>query len=226
MPCPGHSVKDSVENAAGLPCAYLVRVGFRRRLNPGEEVVLETHPHWWYLAGAALTVVVVIAGAAAGAIEHAPSWAGWLSLVALALSLSWLLVRYGRWRSIRLVVTNRRLIERRGFFSRRGREIPLAALSDVSFHQTLFERVIGAGTVVIESAGRDSRETFPDLPHPAAVHDEIYKQLDVVHRAGQSQGSAQPSIPEQIDQLDQLRRRGVISDYEFQEKKSRLLDRM
>lgn len=201
-------------------------VGFRRRLNPGEELVLDTHPHWWYLAGAVLTVVVVIAGAAAGAVEHAPSWAGWLSLVALALSLSWLLARYARWRSTRLVVTTRRLIERKGFFSRRGREIPLTALSDVSFHQTLFERVIGAGTVVIEAAGRDSRESFPDLPHPGSIHDEIYKQLDAARRAYQTQGASQPSIPEQIDQLDQLRRRGVISDDEFQEKKSRLLDRL
>jgi hypothetical protein len=78
---------------------------------------------------------------------------------------------------------------------------------------------------VIESAGRDSRETFPDLPHPGAIHDEIYKQLDAARRSYQSSGS-QPSIPEQIDQLDQLRRRGVISEDEFQEKKSRLLDRM
>lgn len=188
--------------------------------------MLETHPHWWYLAGTVTTVVVVIAGAAAGAIERAPAWAGWLSLVALALSLSWLLGRYSRWRTTRLVVTNRRLIERRGFLARRGREIPLTALSDVSFHQTLFERVIGAGTVVIESAGRDSREKFPDLPHPAAIHDEIYKQLDTLRRSYQSQGPSQVSIPEQIDQLDQLRRRGVISDDEFQQKKSRLLDRL
>ena len=203
-----------------------MRVRFRRRLSPGEEVVLDTHPHWWYLAGPVVVVVVVIAGAATGAIEHAPSWAGWLSLVALALSVGWLLARYSRWRTTRLVVTNRRLIERRGFFSRRGREIPLMALSDVSFHQTFFERLIGAGTVVIESAGRNSRESFPDLPHPSHIHDEIYSQLDAARRAYQTSGAAPASIPEQIDQLDQLRRRGVISDAEFEEKKSRLLDKL
>ena len=202
-------------------------VGFQRRLHKGEELVLETHPHWWYLAGPVTIVVLVIAGAAAGAIEHAPSWAGWLSLAALGLSLAWLLVRYGKWRSTQLIVTNRRLVERRGFFSRRGREIPLMALSDVSYHQSLFERIIGAGTVVIESAGRDSRESFPDLPHPGAIHDEIYQQLDAARRSYQSQGGqSQPSIPEQIDQLDQLRRRGVISDAEFEDQKTRLLNRL
>jgi membrane protein YdbS with pleckstrin-like domain len=207
------------------PSDYLVRVSFRRRLNQGEEVVLETHPHWWYLTGTVFAVVAVIAGAAAGAIEHAPSWAGWLSLAALALSLGWLLVRYGKWRTTRLIVTNRRLIERRGFFGRRGREIPLMALSDVSYHQTLFERLIGAGTVVLESAGRDSRETFPDLPHPGHIHDEIYNQIDAARRSYYG-GAQAPSIPEQIDQLDQLRQRGVISDAEFEQKKSQLLNRL
>jgi membrane protein YdbS with pleckstrin-like domain len=203
-----------------------VRVGFRRRLNQGEEVVIDTHPHWWYLAGPVTVMVVVIAGAATGAIEHAPSWAGWLSLVALAVSVVWLLGRYAKWRTTRLIVTNRRLIERRGFFGRRGREIPLLALSDVSFHQTLFERLIGAGTVVIESAGRDSRENFPDLPHPGHIHDEIYNQIDTARRSYQGGGPREASIPEQIDQLDQLRRRGVISDSEFEAKKSQLLNRL
>jgi hypothetical protein len=34
------------------------------------------------------------------------------------------------------------------------------------------------------------------------------------------------SIPEQIERLDELRRRGVISDEEFGQKKTELLDRM
>jgi membrane protein YdbS with pleckstrin-like domain len=203
-----------------------VLVGLRRRLNQGEEVVLDTHPHWWYLAGPVTVVVIVIAGAATGAIEHAPTWAGWLSLAGLALSVGWLLGRYARWRTTRLIVTNRRLVERRGFFGRRGREIPITALSDVSFHQTLFERLIGAGTVVIESAGRDSRESFPDLPHPGRIHDEIYNQLDLARRSYYGGAPQPPSIPDQIDQLDQLRRRGVISDAEFEQKKSQLLNRL
>jgi len=41
-----------------------------------------------------------------------------------------------------------------------------------------------------------------------------------------SGGNRELSIPEQIDRLDDLRRRGVISDAEFQAKKTQLLDRM
>jgi len=195
-------------------------------LNPGEEVVVDVRPHWWYLAGPVVTVVVVIAGASAAGIESAPTWAIWAVLVVLALALIWLVARYIRWASTRLLVTTTRLVERRGVISRRGREIPLSALTDISYHQTIFERVIGAGDVLLESAGRDSREVFPDLPHPARIHNEIYLQMERSRR-GPTPGSApEVSIPAQIEQLDHLRPRGLITDAEFETKKTKLLDRL
>jgi hypothetical protein len=98
----------------------------------------------------------------------------------------------------------------------------LSALTDIGYHQTIFERIIRAGDVIIESAGRDGQEVFPDLPRPAAIHNEIYAQM----QKRQAPAAAGPSIPEQIDQLDQLRRRGVISEEEFATKKAELLNRL
>ena len=69
-----------------------------------------------------------------------------------------------------------RIIDRRGILRRSGREIPLTALSDIGYRQTIFDRVIGAGDVVIESAGRDGQEVFPDLRHPARIQNEIYSR--------------------------------------------------
>jgi uncharacterized membrane protein YdbT with pleckstrin-like domain len=201
-------------------------------LNPGEEVVVDVRPHWWYLAGPVATVVVVIAGAAAAGIESAPTWAIWAVLVVLGLALIWLVARYIRWASTRLLVTNTRLIERRGIISRRGREIPLSALTDISYRQTIFDRIIGAGDVLLESAGRDSQEVFPDLPHPARIHNEIYMQMDRARQAQFSNSGSAPapapgaSIPTQIEQLDSLRQRGLITDAEFETKKAQLLDRL
>ncbi len=100
-------------------------------------------------------------------------------VAALALAVGWLVGRYLRWVTTRLVVTSVRIVERRGILGRSGREIPLNALTDIGYHQSIFERIIGAGDVLIESAGRDSQEVFPDLPHPAAIHNEIY-----AHAAG------------------------------------------
>lgn len=199
-----------------------------RRLNEGEEVVLDLHPHWWYLAGAVATTAAVIAGSITALALSAPPAAGWVVLVALVASAAWLLLRYLRWRTSRFILTTSRLIERRGVLSRTSREIPVMGLSDITYRQTLFERLIGAGTVLVESPGKDSPEYFPDLPRPARVQNEIFRLMDETRRGTSPQLAPDPaaSIPDQIDQLDRLRRRGVISDADFEQKKAQLLDRM
>lgn len=185
--------------------------------------MVEVRPHWWYLAGPVTVLAGVIAGAITALAEHVPGWSDWPILAVLVLAGLWLVGRYLRWVTTRLVVTSNRIIDRRGILGRAAREIPLSAVSDIGYHQTIFERIIGAGDVVIESAGRDGQEVFPALPRPAAIHNEIYSALQR-YRGGYA--PAPPSIPEQIEQLDQLRRRGVISEAEFAAKKTDLLDRL
>ena len=109
-----------------------------------------------------------------------------------------------------------------------GREIPLDHINDISYHQTIFDRLIGAGDLVIESAGQRSQEVFPDLPQPGRIQNEIYRQIDAgkTRMADRMAGRRDLSIPEQIDKLDELRQRGVISQAEFDAKKAQLLDRM
>jgi membrane protein YdbS with pleckstrin-like domain len=201
-----------------------------RLLTDGEEVVVDVRPHWWYLAGPVLVLGAVIVGAISAAVLAAPSWLDWVAIAALALAVMWLVGRYIRWASTSLVVTNRRLISRSGIFVRTSREIPLLALTDISFRQTLLERVIGAGDVLLESAGRQGHEVFPDLPRPARIQQAIVVQLDQARqqaRPGPASSDPQASsIPAQIEQLDALRRRGLITDAEFQAKKTELLNRL
>jgi membrane protein YdbS with pleckstrin-like domain len=206
-------------------------VGYSRRLlNPGERVLVDVRPHWWYLAGPVSLLVLVIAGAIAAFVESVPKWVSWIVLVALGLSALWLAARYVRWVTSRLIVTDARVIERRGIVARSGREIPLSALTDIGYRQSIFERIIGAGNVVLESAGRRSQEVFPDLPNPAYIHNVIFRQMQALrdnrHSPDPGLGSSPDSIPSQIEQLDQLRRRGLITDAEFEAKKVELLDRL
>jgi uncharacterized membrane protein YdbT with pleckstrin-like domain len=200
-----------------------------RLLHDGEEVLIDVRPHWWYLAGPAVVLAVVIAGGVAVAIESVPSWLDWVAVGALVLAVVWLIGRYSRWASTSLVVTTTRLIRRTGVLARNVREIPLAALTDISCNQSLLERVIGAGDVLLESAGREGQEVFADLPGPTRIQQAIAAQVDRVRHQSTAPGSAAPadwSIPAQIEQLDGLRRRGVITDAEFQAKKTQLLDRL
>src|SRR3974390_2019952 len=97
-----------------------------RMLNPGEQVVIDVRPHWWYLVAPVTVLLIVIAGSLYAAFA-APAWTDWVALVVLVLAAGWLLRRYVRWTSTRLVVTTSRLIRRTGVLARTGREIPLAA---------------------------------------------------------------------------------------------------
>ena len=199
-----------------------------RLLNEGEEVVLDLHPHWWYLSRpVALAVVLLVATVASLVIP----WAGPVQvglLVLLVVSVLWLVGRYTRWRSTSFVLTNHRVIHRAGVVAKTGREIPLDHINDISYQQTVFDRLIGAGDLVIESAGQRGQEMFPDLPKPGLIQNEIYRQIDAgkSRMADRMAGRRELSIPEQIEKLDELRQRGVVTQAEFEAKKAQLLDRM
>ena len=205
-----------------------------RLLTDDEDLVLDLRPHWWYLApsGALLAVAVLF-----GLFALIKDWANWLSVpvgIWVLLALGWFAITYMRWTTTNFVVTSERVISRTGVVSKQGIEIPLDRINTVFFHQSLFERIIGAGDLGIESAGEGGRQTFTDIRRPNLVQNEIYRQveglenrkLDRLGQAASGGASAPDSIPEQIEKLDQLRRQGVVTDEEFERKKRELLDRM
>lgn len=194
-------------------------------LNDGEELVIDTHPHWWVFSGVAVRLVLAIVLAVAGAkVFHNNTLVNWVGIALILLAVLNLAAVYLKWRTTDFVLTSDRLVTRSGIFSRQTREIPLERINDLACHQSFFERFIHAGDLMIESAGERGQETFPNVADPFAVQNTIHKAME---------GAAQPraataadSIPQQIEKLDELRQRGVISQAEFDDKKQRLLDRM
>jgi membrane protein YdbS with pleckstrin-like domain len=197
-------------------------------LNEGEEIILDLRPHWWYLSGPVSVVVVVLAGTIAAYATGAPQAVQIALVVVLIASLGWLLRRYARWATTSFVLTSHRLIHRTGVLAKQGREIPLDHINDISYKQTVFDRIIRAGDLIIESAGERGQEVFPDLPKPGLIQNEIYRQIDhgKARMADRMAGRRELSIPEQIEKLDELRGRGVLTQEEFDAKKAQLLDRM
>ena len=100
-----------------------------------------------------------------------------VGLVALAWAV-WLGLKYLGWRMTYFVVTSRRVIYRSGVISKRGVEIPLERINNINFHQRLIDRIIGAGDLDIESAGKDGQSHFDFIRHPDGVQHEIYRQME------------------------------------------------
>lgn len=199
------------------------------QLNHNEEIILDLRPHWWFFAK---QMLALLASIALGIVVLAFTDNSYLSLavgVLVLASLIWFGLRYVVWTTTNFVITSDRLIARSGVLSREGIEIPLERVNTVFFRQSFFERLISSGDLVIESAGEMGSQNFTDIRKPLNVQNEIYRQMEgnenrKFDRAGA--GAVAASIPEQIDQLDELRVRGVISDEEFESKKNDLLRRM
>ncbi len=203
-------------------------MGFPRKyLNDGEEIILDLRPHWVFLVGPALALVAALALAL---------WVATVNVdlviypaLALALvALLFFLVRYAQWVTTDFVLTTDRLIYRKGVVSRQGKEIPLERLNDVSYHQSLVQRVLGAGDLLVESGGERGQSQFGSFAHPQDTQNEIHRAIEAAaaRDADRSAGRRELSPLEQLEKLEELRQRGVISQAEFDLKKAKLLDRL
>jgi uncharacterized membrane protein YdbT with pleckstrin-like domain len=201
--------------------------------NEGETVVLDLRPHWWYFSrhiwtGIPLFVLLILLLQVRGTVQK---YGGIVYIVLLLVWAAWLAYEYLQWRFTYFVVTDQRVVFRTGAIAKHGVEIPLERISNINFNQNIWNRIIGAGDLEIESAGREGQTKFDNVRHPDGVQQEIYRQMEANARrqAGWSAPGAvttAPSIPEQIHQLAMLRDQGHITDAEFQAKKADLLSRM
>jgi uncharacterized membrane protein YdbT with pleckstrin-like domain len=192
-------------------------------LQPDEELILSIRPHWWALIdGIGALGGAVVLGALA-------LWSGvqalqLLAAVVLVAALLFFAVRYVKWTTTTFAVTSERVIFHRGLISRRNTQMPLEKINTVDFHQSVFERIIGAGDLVIESGSEAGIESFTNIRRPLDVQQEITRQMDRHEKGGWAPRVA--TIPEQIAQLADLRDRGLLNDAEFEAKKAELLGRM
>ena len=147
----------------------------------GEQVVVHRRPHWKMLV-VPVVVLLLVVGVASflGAVVSAQSWAPWawlgLAVAGLALVGRFTVFPVVRWRTTHFVVTDRRVLVREGVLTRQGMDIPLKRISSVQFRQGLLERMLGAGTLVIESDSDESLE-FDDVPGVRGVHAVLYNEV-------------------------------------------------
>jgi uncharacterized membrane protein YdbT with pleckstrin-like domain len=196
----------------------------KKLLNTGERLVVDLHPHWWYFvrqAAALLVTIGVLVWVRTRDWDIPTLSAAFLTLLALL----WFVSRYLKWMTTNFAVTTHRVIYRSGVFAKHGIEIPLDRVNTIFFHQGILERLLGTGDLAIESAGERGTERFSDIRRPSKVQNEIYRLIEEEQDEHAGAGR-ELSIPEQLEKLDELRRRGIIDEDEFKAKKTKLLDRM
>ncbi len=147
-------------------------------LAEGEQVRLHVHPHWKMLIVPVLVFLITVGAVAyLAALIREQSWApiAWIALgvIGLVVVLWFTVAPLIRWRTTHFVVTNRRVLVREGVLTRQGLDIPLNRVSSVQFRHTLLERLLGCGTLILESSSDEPVE-FDDIPRVERVHSMIY----------------------------------------------------
>ncbi len=201
-------------------------------LTTDEKIVTSFRQHWtlliipigWFILAMAIVIFVI-----------AVDWWNPLEWVLIAVVVGgaiWLIVRpIVSWATTRYVLTTERLITRHGLIAKSGVEIPLERITNVNFSQSVFERMLGAGDLLVESAGSGGQSRFSNIPHPDDFAALLYKVRE--ERSLQLQGhstvtnttvEAPSDATERLQRLKQLHNDGILTDEEYAEKRAKLVD--
>ena len=150
-------------------------------LGDGEEVVMAMRPHWKEMFWPAVVLILTSPVATyLAAIVPDGSAQKWLRLtigvIAILVVLRWTVWPFLKWLTTSYVVTDRRIITRVGVIARLGRDMPISRINDVTFeHSGILERVLGCGTLIVESAGERGQLVLRDVPRVEEVQRDVYK---------------------------------------------------
>lgn len=151
----------------------------------------------------------------------------WIGVLLIVVSLAYFAARWITWYSTNFVVTTDRCIYRSGVVSKRGIEIPLERINTIFFEQGIIDRLVSAGSLVIESASETGQQRFTDVRDPVHVQNTLYQEMEDNESRkfdGLRAPSAAPSTADELSKLASLRDQGHLSDAEFEAQKARLLN--
>jgi uncharacterized membrane protein YdbT with pleckstrin-like domain len=179
-------------------------------------------PVFWFIAAVAAIVVVFQVIGAEGWVAAALVALIILSLVPLVVSpvLKWFFTIY--------VLTSERLITRTGMIARSGIELPLQNINNVLFNQSIIERVLKSGDLLIESAGESGQSEFTNIPNPEEFQSLLYRTREEQGRNTAAEESAIAADitrdpTQQLERAARLHDQGVLSDEEFETMKRSIL---
>lgn len=197
-------------------------------LGENERIVLATRQHGFVLfsaiMGEILFALVVIVAVSVVSISIPPAAFGFaLVLIPILSALRDILI----WKSQEYLVTNRRVIQISGFFNKNVVDSSLEKVNDVKMSQSFFGRIFDYGDVEILTASEIGTNLFKRIGNPVKFKTAM---LNAKEKIGFAEHGAKTDrtedIPAQIAELDELRKKGIVTEEEFKKKKTELLAKM
>ncbi|MCS7260919.1 MAG: PH domain-containing protein [Anaerolineae bacterium] len=203
-------------------------------LATGEYIVLATRKHWIVLLRHAFINLFPMLILASGVVFLATS-SDFLpilaALVILLLPIGRFIFVFLRWWNEQYIVTNRRVIQTEGIITKRVIDSSLEKVNDVALIQSIWGRLLNYGDLEIMTASEMGVNRMRRIKNPLDFKTAMLNQkaglgLDI------SEHIAVPPMPRDSErlrllrQLEELRRRGILTPQEFEQKKRTLLDRL
>lgn len=199
----------------------------KTQLKKDERIILETKLHWFtmvipFLVLLACTIIGIVIGGY-----------GLLIIVLAALYFFYKMVERNNniW-----AVTNLRIIDEHGVFSNNSKESPLDKINNVTYNQSFWGKIFGFGNVQIQTAAEIGATTYSAVENPKKLKDAItrmqeeYKDYQIRKQAseyanavGAGQQFSRLDVPAELEKLFDLKQRGIITEEEFNTRKTKLL---
>ena len=203
----------------------------RTQLKEEEQILLITRQHWIKL----LLPIFVWLIAAVLLIWLAGNM-GFIGTLVFAL---YPMYEYINWKNNLWCLTNLRVVDDSGFFSRYSKESPLDKINNVEYDQNIWGRIMGFGSVDIQTAAELGETTYELIQNPKLLKDTIthaqeeYKKMQIKRQATQlaeaivkSTPAVQPPqhmIADELQKLFNLYQQGAITQEEYQVQKNKLM---
>lgn len=207
-------------------------------LGERETVIFITRKHWslllFSLLAEIIIVIVIIAAVTLVNFFFPPykTYISWLAVLVILPLVSG--VRdYMKWSSTQYIVTNHRVIQTAGIFNKSITDSSLEKVNDVKMYQSFVGRIFDFGDIQILTASEAGVNLFKNIGAPIDFKTAMLNAKERMNMGRDTDDfMARPKItnrsqvPDLIEELDQLRQKGILTDEEFQRKKMELLSKM
>ncbi|MDP9846540.1 PH domain-containing protein [Streptosporangium lutulentum] len=154
-----------------------------RHMTEGERRIRSFHPHWKRLVAPLLALVIIVIASSAviffmPAFEYDFYAHIAVLVIAVGLLTVWSFVPYLRWKNTSYMLTSHRFTISTGVLNKSIDDIPMTKVNSVSADQTLMERLLGCGTLTVESASEQGQIVLRDIPEIQDVRAELFRALD------------------------------------------------
>jgi membrane protein YdbS with pleckstrin-like domain len=197
-------------------------------MGDNERTLVVERQHWFVLFSSIfleivlLLVIIAVVGTATFFYTRAA-----LGFILLLVPFVGMLRDILRWNSRRYIITNFRVIQVTGVFSKQVVDSSLEKVNDVKMSQSFFGRIFGYGDIEILTASELGVNLFRRIAEPIKFKTAMLnakERLGFDGMAGRPRADA--DIPSMISELDALRKQGVLSEAEFERKKAELMAKM